>query len=177
MIKARSPYYIEHEEPAAPVVLPRFTCADTVISGLSIAADGTITNPSVSVGTFHSVEPSSFGISYVAIRRTMVVYVTYDATNFRPPSETSSEIGCTVEFTQPATAFTPFNREFTVTNHSTTENASVTYFNTTQVYETEQIPPNTTITICIGYSSYNEVHMPSVAGSNVTYLQTGNTCT
>lgn len=177
MIKARSPFFIEHEEPAAPVELPRFTCADTQISGLSIAADGTITNPTVSVGTLHSIEPSSFGISYVPITRTMVVYVTYDATNHRPPTSSSDEIGCTVQFTQPATPFTPINREFTVTNHSTTENASVTYYNTSQVYQTETISPSTTITICIGYGVYNEVYMPSLSGSNVTYFQTGNTCT
>ena len=122
MIKARSPYYIEHEEPAAPAVLNRFTCEDTVISGLAVAANGTITNPTASVGTFHSVEPSSFGTVTTDTVRNVVVYVTYDSSKFRPPTDSSDEIGCTVQVTQPATVTPAHCKTYRVTNNSSTEN-------------------------------------------------------
>ena len=112
MIKARSPFFIEHEEPAPPAVLPRFTCADTVISGLSIAADGTITNPTVTVGTFHSTEPSSFGTVNVDTVRNVQVLITYDPTTHRPPSGTSNEIYCIVQATQPATVVAAFTIQY-----------------------------------------------------------------
>ena len=82
IIKARSPFTVTNTESSPTTELPRFTCEDTVITGLAIAANGTVTNPTVSVGTFHSIEPSSFSTVEVDTTHNVVVYVTYDSSNF-----------------------------------------------------------------------------------------------
>ena len=178
MIKARSPYFIEHEEPSAPAVLPRFTCADTVISGLAIAANGTITNPSVSVGTFHSVEPSSFGTVGTDTVRNVVVYVTYDSSNFRPPTDSSNEIGCTVQVTQPATLTPASCKTYRVTNSSTTDNGTVSYLSCDGQQDiTYTIPPSSSIDICVYPFDTYTAGFPTVSGDDVTYFDLVQYCT
>lgn len=171
MIKARSPFFIEHEEPAPPVVLQRFSCDDTVISGLSIAADGTITNPTVTVGTFHSVEPSSFGTVPVDTLRNVQVLVTYDQANFLPPSGTSYEIYCLKQVLQPATTIIAYQKNYRVTNHSTTENALINYiaFDGNQEI-THFLAPSSTVDICVAPVNNYTFGFPTVSGDNVTYF-------
>lgn len=171
MIKARSPFFIEHEEPAPPVVLQRFSCDDTVISGLSIAADGTITNPTVTVGTFHSVEPSSFGTVPVDTLRNLYVLVTYDQANFLPPSGTSYEVYCYKQVLQPATTIIAYQKNYRVTNHSTTENALINYiaFDGNQEI-THFLAPSSTVDICVAPVNNYTFGFPTVSGDNVTYF-------
>lgn len=178
MIKARSPFFIEHEEPAPPAVLPRFTCADTVISGLSIAADGTITNPTVTVGTFHSTEPSSFGTVNVDTVRNVQVLITYDPTTHRPPSGTSNEIYCIVQATQPATVVAAFPKNYRVTNNSTTETALISYiaFDGGQQI-THYLAPSSTVDICVAQVDSTTFGFPTVVGSDVTYFDLVQGCT
>ncbi len=177
MIKARSPYYIEHEEPAAPAVLNRFTCEDTVISGLAVAANGTITNPTASVGTFHSVEPSSFGTVTTDTVRNVVVYVTYDSSKFRPPTDSSDEIGCTVQVTQPATVTPAHCKTYRVTNNSSTENGLLNYIACDgQQTITYTIPPSTSVDICVYPFNTNTFGFPTVSG-DVTYFDLVQGCT
>lgn len=178
MIKARSPFFIEHQEPAAPAVLPRFTCEDTVISGLSIAANGTITNPTVTVGTFHSVEPSSFGTVNVDTVRNVQVLVTYNATTHRPPSGTSNEIYCIVQATQPATVVAAYQKNYRVTNNSTTETALINYiaFDGNQEI-THYLAPSSTVDICVAAVDSTTFGFPTVVGSDVTYFDLVQGCT
>lgn len=177
MIKARSPFYIEHEEPAAPAVLPRFTCADTVITGLSIAADGTITNPSVSVGTFHSTEPSSFGTVPVDTIRYVQVLVTYDSNDFLPPSETSNEIYCLKTFVQPATVVAAHCKSYRVTNNDNTNNTLITYVSCDGNQNiTHFLPPNSTVDICVAPVDNETFGFPTVVGENATYFDLVQGC-
>lgn len=178
MIKARSPFFIEHEETAAPTVLPRFTCDDTVISGLEIAANGTITNPTVSVGTLHSIEPSSFGTVTVATSRIVNVKVTYDSANFRPPTDDSDEIYCAVEYLQPATVTAAHCKTYEVENHSTDETATVRYIacdGDQLIVHTLQ--PSSSVTICVAAVNSTTFGYPTVLGSNVTYFDSLAGCT
>lgn len=178
MIKARSPFFIEHEEPAPPAILPRFTCADTVISGLSITADGTITNPTVTVGTFHSTEPSSFGTVSVDTVRNVQVLVTYNATTHRPPSGTSNEIYCIVQFTQPATVVLAHCKAYRVTNHSTTGLATINYLSCDGTQNiTHTLAANSTVDICVAPFDANTFGIPTVTGENVTYFDLVQGCT
>ncbi len=177
MIRARSPFFIEHEESSAPTVLPRFTCHDTSITGLSIAANGTITNPSVSVGTLHSVEPTSFGTVSTATTRNVLVYVTYDSSNFRPPTDSSNQIACPVQFTQPATTVAASQKKFRVTNNSTTQTALLQYvaFNgSVQINHTMQ--PLETVDICVAPFDTETAGYPTVIG-DATYFDMLEYCT
>ena len=171
MIKARSPYFIEIEEPSPPAILQRFTCEDTRITGLSIAADGTITNPTVTVGTFHSIEPSSFGTVPVNTIRNVLVYVTYDPNDFRPPTDESNEIGCLVQVTQPATTIIAYQKNYRVTNHSTENNALINYiaFDGNQEI-THFLAPSSTVDICVAPVDNYTFGFPTVTGDNVTYF-------
>lgn len=137
IIKARSPFTIKNTEPSPPAELPAFTCADTVISGLAIAADGTVTNPTVTVGTFHSIEPSTFDEVEEDTVHNVVVYVTYDSNDFNPPSQTSTEIGCVVQVTQDGTPPTSTCQTWRVYNNHTSAQAFVNWNDcsgTSQVY-------------------------------------------
>jgi len=177
VIRARSPFFIEHEESSAPTVLPRFTCHDTSITGLSIAANGTITNPSVSVGTLHSVEPTSFGTVSTATTRNVLVYVTYDSSNFRPPTDSSNQIACPVQFTQPATTVAASQKKFRVTNNSTTQTALLQYvaFNgSVQINHTMQ--PLETVDICVAPFDSETAGYPTVIG-DATYFDMLEYCT
>jgi len=177
VIRARSPFFIEHEESSAPTVLPRFTCHDTSITGLSIAANGTITNPSVSVGTLHSVEPTSFGTVSTATTRNVLVYVTYDSSNFRPPTDSSNQIACPVQFTQPATTVAASQKKFRVTNNSTTQTALLQYvaFNgSVQINHTMQ--PLETVDICVAPFDTETAGYPTVIG-DATYFDMLEYCT
>lgn len=178
MIKARSPYYIEHEEPAAPAVLPRFTCADTEITGLAIAADGTVTNPTVTVGTFHSIEPSTFGTVSVDTVRNVQVLVTYDASNFLPPSGTSNEVYCLKQVTQPATVVSAHCKSYRVTNHSTTGLATINYLSCDGTQNiTHTLAVNSSVDICVAPFDANTFGIPTVTGENVTYFDLVQGCT
>tara|TARA_R100000231_G_scaffold139023_1_gene118915 strand:- start:10084 stop:10632 length:549 start_codon:yes stop_codon:yes gene_type:complete len=177
VIRARSPFFIEHEESSAPTVLPRFTCADTSITGLSIAANGTITNPSVSVGTLHSIEPTSFGTVTTATVRNVLVYVTFDSSNFRPPTDSSNQIACPVSFEQPATTVAAAQKNFRVTNNSTTETAFLQYTafdGSVQINHTMQ--PSETVDICVAPFDSETAGYPTVIG-DATYFDLVQGCT
>ena len=148
IIKARSPFTVTNTEPSPTTELPRFTCGDTVITGLAIAADGTVTNPTVSVGTFHSIEPSSFSTVEVDTTHNVVVYVTYDSSNFRPPSETSTEIGCVVQVTQDATVPTPTCNNWQLRNPHPTEQAFYQYTDCSNNLVSGYLAAATNLTIC-----------------------------
>lgn len=148
IIRARSPFTIKQTEPSPPVELPRFTCADTVISGLAIAADGTVTNPTVTVGTFHSIEPSTFTTVEVDTTHNVVVKVTYDNTNFRPPSETSTESYCVVQVTQPATPVAETCNSWEIRNPHPTDQAFYQYTDCNEVLQSGYVAAATIITIC-----------------------------
>ncbi len=178
MIKARSPFFIEHEETAAPAVLPRFTCEDTVISGLTIAANGTITNPTVTVGTLHSLEPSSFGTVSVDTVRNVQVLITYNATTHRPPSDTSNEIYCVVQATQPATVAAAHQKNYRVTNHSTTETALISYIAFDGGQEiTHYLAASSTVDICVAPVDSTTFGFPTVVGADATYFDLVQGCT
>jgi len=178
MIKARSPFFIEHEETAAPAVLPRFTCEDTVISGLTIAANGTITSPTVTVGTLHSLEPTSFGTVSVDTVRNVQVLITYNATTHRPPSDTSNEIYCVVQAIQPATVAAAHQKNYRVTNNSTTETALIRYvaFDGGQQI-THNLAVSSTVDICVAPVDSTTFGFPTVVGSDVTYFDLVQGCT
>lgn len=149
IIRARSPFTIKQTEPSPPVELPRFTCADTVISGLAIAADGTVTNPTVTVGTFHSIEPSTFTTVEVDTVHNVVVKVTYDNTNFRPPSETSTESYCVVQVTQPATVVPSTCLNFELRNPHPTDQAYYQYVNCSNSAISGYLASATNLTVCV----------------------------
>ena len=151
IIRARSPFTIKQTEPSPPTVLPRFTCADTVISGLAIAANGTVTNPTVTVGTFHSIEPSTFTAVDVATVHNVVVKVTYDSNSFRIPSETSdsTEVHCVVQVTQPATVVAATCTNFELRNPHTTEVAYYQYVNCSNTAISGYLAANTNLTVCV----------------------------
>lgn len=148
IIKARSPFTITNTEPSPPAELPRFTCADTEITGLAIAADGTVTNPTVSVGTFHSIEPSSFSTVEVDTTHNVIVHVTYDSNDFRPPSATSNEIGCVVQVTQEATPVTPTCNEWQLRNPHPTDQAFYQYNDCSNTLVSGYLAAATNLTIC-----------------------------
>ena len=148
IIRARSPFHITNNEPAPPVELPRFTCADTVISGLAIAADGTVTNPTVTVGTFHSIEPSAFTTVEVDTVHNVVVKVTYDNTNFRPPSETSTESYCVVQVTQPATPVVETCNSWQLRNPHPTDQAFYQYTDCSNTLVSGYLAAATNLTVC-----------------------------
>lgn len=127
IIKARSPFTIKEVEAAPPVELPVFSCEETSITGLAIAADGTVTNPTVSVGTFHSIEPSSFSTVEEDTVHNVTVFVTYPSATHRPPSETSSEIGCVVQVTQEGTPVVETCNEWELRNPHPTDAAFYQY--------------------------------------------------
>lgn len=173
IIKARSPFTIKNIEPAPPTELPRFTCADTVISGLAIAADGTVTNPTVSVGTFHSIEPSTFTTVGVDTSHNVVVKVTYDSNDFRPPSETSTETFCVVTVVQPATVVASTCTTFQVRNYHNNELAYCDYYDCSNQLQSITIAAGNTQDICVYQNT-----VPSVWGALGAFsFNTNVTCT
>ncbi len=175
IIKARSPFTITNTELSPPAELPRFTCEETSISGLAIAADGTVTNPTVTVGTFHSIEPSSFSTVEEDTTHNVIVYVTYPSTTHRPPSETSAEIGCVVEVTQDGTPTTDTNcKNWQIRNPHPTDQAFVNYQNCSNINTTLYVPAATNQTICVYTGT-----IPLVMGTlNLAYALNLNTnCT
>ena len=149
IIRARSPFTITTNQPAPPAVLPRFTCADTVISGLAIAPDGTVTLPTVTVGTFHSIEPSTFEAVEVDTLHNVVVKVTYDSNNFRPPSETSAESYCVLPVYQSATVVPDTCISFELRNPHPTDNAYFQYINCSGTTITGTLDPASILTVCL----------------------------
>ena len=141
IIKARSPFTVTNTEPSPTTELPRFTCGDTVITGLAIAADGTVTNPTVSVGTFHSIEPSSFSTVEVDTTHNVVVYVTYASSNF-------NEIGCVFQVTQDATVPTPTCNEWQLRNPHPTEQAFYQYNDCSNTLVSGYLAAASVLTIC-----------------------------
>lgn len=175
IIKARSPFTIKEVEAAPPVVLPVFTCAETSITGLAIAADGTVTNPTVSVGTFHSIEPSSFTTVEEDTVHNVTVFVTYNSATHRPPSETSSEIGCVVQVTQEGTPTVDNNcKNWQVRNPHPTDQAFVNYQDCSNTNTTLYVPAATNQVICVYTGT-----VPTVMGTlNLAYAINQNTnCT
>ena len=148
IIKARSPFTIKEVEAAPPVVLPVFTCAETSITGLAIAADGTVTNPTVSVGTFHSIEPSSFSTVEEDTVHNVTVFVTYNSSTHRPPSETSSEIGCLVQVTQEETPVVETCNEWQLRNPHPTDQAFYQYNDCSNTLVSGYLAAATNLTIC-----------------------------
>lgn len=147
-IKARSPFIIKEIEPAPPVELPVFDCNETTITGLAIAADGTVTNPTVSVGTFHSISPSTFGTVEEETVHNVVVFVTYPSATHRPPSETSSEIGCTIQVTQAATPVAETCNQWQLRNPHPTDAAFYQYTDCSNTLVSGYLSAATNQTIC-----------------------------
>lgn len=82
-------------QPAAPSL----ACEDITISGFSVAADGTVTAPTIDIGTISGISPSSFGLVDVSTLRTLNVDVTVPSGYFNE----GSTLNCTTTATQPLT--------------------------------------------------------------------------
>lgn len=86
-------------QPATPP-LPDLTCSDVTLTGFAVAINGSITLPTVDIGTISSTSPASFSIVDVATLRTLSVDITV-------PSGYGNEgntITCTTTAIQPLTA-------------------------------------------------------------------------
>ena len=174
IIKARSPFTIKLNEPSPPVELPRFTCADTVISGLAIAADGTVTNPTVTVGTFNGIEPSTFTTVEEDKVHNVIVKVTYDNTTHRPPSETDGDIHCVVQVTQAGTPVVQTCTTYTVRNPHPTDNAFVNYQDCSNANTTIYVAAASVQDICV----YQGTTPTVMVQYNLAYaFNTNTTCT
>ena len=164
ILKARSPFHIKHTEPSPPPPKPPFTCKDANISGMAIAQDGTVTAPTVGTGTLISFDPSSFGTVPVDTTHNVIVKVEYDATNFSPPSQTSTTISCLIQVPQVATPPAPITvcQEHQVINNHGTDAAFVNYRNCSNQSTTIFVPalsnqiicvyPNTVPTVMVGFN-------------------------
>ena len=165
IIKARSPFTIKHTESNVPTTLPIFTCEDTEITGLAIASDGTVTNPTVSVGTFHSIEPSTFSTVTEDKVHNVVVLITYDPSTHRSPYETSGELRCVVEVTQTGTPTVDTScKTFTIYNQSPTNILAVQYQNCSNVSTTIYVNVQSSLSVCV-YGGTVPTLMGSSGGS------------
>lgn len=173
IIKARSPFTIKEVESAPTVELPVFSCGETSITGLAIAADGTVTNPTVSVGTFHSIEPSTFSTVEEDTVHNVYVLVTYPSATHRPPSQTSSEIGCLVQVTQEGTPTVDNNcKNWQIRNPHPTDSAFVSYQNCSNALTVFYIPAATNQVICVYTGT-----VPTVMGDLAYALNQNTNCT
>lgn len=179
ILKARSPFHIEltdTEGDTPTQELPVFTCADTVISGLAIDSYGNVTNPTVTVGTFHSIDPSDFNQVYENVTHNVTVYITTDETTHTPPYKgISNELRCVVQVIQPETAETISTncKEWTVYNNSSQETMNVYYYDCANVLTTNLVGVNATMTICVYPQTVPWVSNQFLGG----VIETDTTCT
>lgn len=75
------------------------SCGDITFSGFAVAADGTITIPTVDIGTISSTSPASFPIVDVSTVRTLNVDITVPSGYFNA----GATLNCTTTTTQPLT--------------------------------------------------------------------------
>lgn len=178
IIRARSPYHIKHTS-TVETSLPVLTCADVTITGLSIAADGTITNPTVTGATFVEVIPSSFDTVTTDTVQTVTVVSSYNPSTHLPPYETSNNVYCDVTATQPGTtpAIEQGCREYEIINFDASRNTIVTYYDCSNTYQLETvINDGLTHTICVYQGT--QPYVNGISGNNNFVLrQTDTTCT
>lgn len=79
-------------------ILPTLACADITISGFAVAYDGTITLPTIDIGTISSTSPVSFDDPDVDTLRTLNVNITVPS-GYANAGQT---LPCTTSATQPA---------------------------------------------------------------------------
>ena len=100
---------------------PEFDCTDLTLSGFAVAANGTVTVPTINTGTIVSTSPSSFSIVDTGTTRTLTVNITSPA-GF---NNSGQQISCTTTATQSATpTFTC--SDVTLTGFAVASNGTVT---------------------------------------------------
>ena len=100
---------------------PEFDCTDLTLSGFAVAANGTVTVPTIDTGTIVSTSPSSFSLVDTETTRTLTVNITAPA-GF---NNSGQEISCTTTATQAATpTFTC--SDVTLTGFAVAANGTIT---------------------------------------------------
>lgn len=84
---------------AATPPLADLICDDITLTGFAVAADGTVTLPTVDIGTIASTSPANYAIVNVATQRTLTVNITVPSGY----GNTGENIACTTTATQPLT--------------------------------------------------------------------------
>ena len=105
-------------QPAAPSL----ACEGVTITGFAVAANGTITLPSLSVGAIASTSPSSFSTVSVNTVRTLTVNITVPSGYFNA----GSTITCTTTATQPLTVPTLACSDITISGFAVDVTGAVT---------------------------------------------------
>jgi len=90
---------IDCETTATQPLSPTLTCSDITLSGFAVAQDGTITLPTVNIGTIATTSPASFSTVSVDTLRTLTVEINVPSGYLN----TGSTITCTTTATQTLT--------------------------------------------------------------------------
>lgn len=100
---------------------PTLACGDITISGFAVAEDGTITSPTIDIGTISSTSPSSFDRVNVDTTRTLTLNITVPSGYFN----VGDTLVCTTTATQSASA-TLACEDITISGFAVDENGTIT---------------------------------------------------
>ena len=106
---------------AIQTATPALVCGDITISGFAVAEDGTITTPTIDIGTISSTSPASFDRVNVDTTRTLTLSITVPSGYFN----VGETLECTTTAIQSASA-TLACEDITISGFAVDENGAIT---------------------------------------------------
>lgn len=174
IIKARSPYHIQHQNLDSDPSLVNLTCGDIEFSGFAVDADGVITIPTAIITegqtsiAIDSTFPSSFRRLDVTKPRTLECTLTVPSGYLNE----GDEIICAAVATQQAQVVIMQCKTFQIENKSLTDTVTFEYRSCGNEIETIQVLSAATATICLHPQS-TPVYIEGTENYNVKFLNFG----